>query len=39
MAQKVLKRVVQLNNGADMPVMGLGTLFMKDKKAVEGAIL
>ena len=39
MTQKVIKKAVQLANGADMPVMGLGTLFMKDAKVIENSIL
>jgi 2,5-diketo-D-gluconate reductase A len=34
MSQKVLK----LANGHTMPAMGLGTLFLKDAKAIEHAI-
>jgi hypothetical protein len=38
MTQKAFKSVVKLSNGRDMPVMGLGTLFHKDPKAIEHAI-
>lgn len=36
--QKAFKQAIRLSNGRDMPVMGLGTLFLKDAKAVENAI-
>ena len=39
MTQKVIKKAVQLANGADMPVMGLGTLFMNDSKVITNSIL
>ena len=35
---KAIEKVVRLSNGRSMPVMGLGTLFHKDAKAVEHAI-
>jgi len=38
MSQKLFKQAVRLSNGRDMPTMGLGTLFLKDAKAVENAI-
>ena len=38
MSQKALQTAVRLSNGRDMPIMGLGTLFHKDAKAVTHAI-
>ena len=39
MTQNLLKRAVKLSNGREMPTMGLGTLFHKDPKAIENAIV
>ena len=40
MAQKsALSATVKLSNGRMMPTMGLGTLFHKDPKAIEHAIV
>jgi diketogulonate reductase-like aldo/keto reductase len=36
--KKAIERLVTLSNGAEMPVMGLGTLFHKDAKGVQRAI-
>ena len=39
MTKNLLKRAVKLSNGREMPTMGLGTLFHKDPKAIENAIV